>query len=97
MLLPENGPPVGPGEILQEEFLTPMGITQREFAEHLGWPQPKLNEIIKGKRGVTPETALAFADAFGTTPEFWLNAQRACDLWEAIQSHKTIPRLQQAS
>ena len=89
--------PVGPGEILSEEFLKPLELTQRQFAAHLGWPQPRLNEIIKGKRGITPATALAFADAFGTTPEFWLNAQRAVDLWEAMQVHRPIPRLQNAS
>lgn len=95
MLLPDNGPPVTAGEILAEEFLNPLGVSQRAFAKHINWSHAKLNEIIRGKRGLTPETALVLADALGTTPDFWLNAQRACDLWEARKKHHPVPRWQQ--
>ena len=85
--------PTGPGEILLEEFLIPMGLSQSAFARHIGWTQPKVNEIVTGKRGVTPETAMVLADALGTTPLFWLNLQLAVDLWHAKQKHKPVKRL----
>jgi len=85
--------PTTPGEILLEEFLVPMGLSQSAFARHIGWTQPKVNEIVTGKRGVTPETAMVLADAFGTTPQFWLNLQVAVDLWHAQQKHKPVKRL----
>jgi addiction module HigA family antidote len=72
--------PTAPGEILLNEFLIPLGISQSEFARHIGWTQPKVNEIVNGKRGITPETAMVFADAFNTTPQFWLNMQLSLDL-----------------
>jgi len=83
--------------MLLEEFLKPMGVTQRQFAKHLGWTQAKLNEIIKGKRGVTPESALAFADALGTSPDLWLDLQLHCDLYDAIRKHHPVPKLKLAS
>ena len=85
--------PTLPGEILLQEFLIPLGITQSSFARHIGWTQPKVNEIVTGKRGVTPETAMVFADALDTTPQFWLNLQLAVDLWKAKQKHKPVKRL----
>jgi antitoxin HigA-1 len=85
--------PTAAGEILVEEFLKPLELSQSAFARHINWPQPKLNEIIQGRRGITPETALTFADALGTTPQFWLNMQLAKDLWLAQQCHKKIPAL----
>ena len=85
--------PTGPGEILLEEFLIPMGFSQSAFARHIGWTQPKVNEIVTGKRGVTPETAMVLADAFGTTPQFWLNLQIAVDLSRAKQKHKPVKRI----
>lgn len=85
--------PTGPGEILLEEFLLPMGLSQSEFARHIGWTQPKVNEIVNGKRGVTPETAMVLADALGTTARFWLNLQVAVDLWRAEQKHKPVKKL----
>jgi addiction module HigA family antidote len=88
-------PPTSVGEILEEEFLKPLGITQTALAKHLHWTQPKINEIIQGKRGITPETAMALGDAFGMSAEFWLNAQRATDLWKAQQTHKKISLLPQ--
>jgi addiction module HigA family antidote len=87
--------PTPAGEILAEEFLQPLGLSQSAFARHIGWPHPKVNEIIQGKRGITPETAMVFADALGTTPEFWLNMQLATDLWVTRQKHKKLPKLPQ--
>jgi antitoxin HigA-1 len=79
-MLPNKRVPTHPGEILIEEFLKPLGITQVAFAEHLGVPIQRINELIRGKRGVTPETAWLLAGALGTTPEFWLNLQANHDL-----------------
>ena len=85
--------PTHPGEILLHEFLIPLGLSQSEFARHVGWTQPKVNEIVTGKRGVTPETAMVLGDAFKTTPEFWLNLQMALDLYKAKKSHKKVSAL----
>jgi addiction module HigA family antidote len=69
-MLPENRVTTHPGEILKEEFLAPVGITQVAFANHIGVPLQRINEIIRGKRGITPETAWLFSQALGTTPSF---------------------------
>jgi antitoxin HigA-1 len=87
--------PTPPGEILTEEFLGPLGLSQRAFARHVGWSHSKLNDIIRGKRGITPKIAMVFADALDTTAQFWLNAQLALNLWNAKQNHKKVPRLPQ--
>ena len=79
-MLPENRIPTHPGKILVEEFLKPLGITQVDLAKHLGVSLQRLNEVCRGKRSVTPDTAWKLAQAFGTTPEFWINLQRAHDL-----------------
>lgn len=79
-MIPSNRMPTKPGEILQKEFLTPLGITQTALANHLNIPVRRINEIIKGKRAVTPETAQLLAAALNTSPEFWLNAQTAYNL-----------------
>ncbi len=79
-MIPENRIPTHPGVILQEEFLEPMGLTQVALAKHLGIPTQRINEIVRGKRGVTPETAWLLAGALGTTPQFWLNLQTNHDL-----------------
>jgi addiction module HigA family antidote len=79
-MFPENRIPTHPGEILLEEFLKPMGISQVAFARHIGVPLQRINEIVRGKRGVTPDTAWRFAQAFGTTPEFWMALQSIHDL-----------------
>ena len=84
--IPTNRPPTHPGEVLAEEFLKPLGITQTAFAEAIDVSYPRLNEIIHGKRGVTPDTALRLSRLFGTTPEFWLNLQLAWDLYHALRS-----------
>jgi antitoxin HigA-1 len=79
-MLPENRIPTHPGEILLEEFLVPINVSQVAFASHIGVSTQRVNEIVRGKRGVTPETAWLFAEALGTSPEFWLNLQRNYDL-----------------
>ena len=75
--------PIHPGEMLLEEFLSPAGISQRAFAKKLGWTIAKLNELIKGKRGVTADSALDLADELDTSPELWLNLQMQFDLRRA--------------
>lgn len=84
---PKN--PFHAGEILLEEFLIPMGETQTAFAEKLGWTKAKLNELIKGKRGITADTALDLADALGTSPKLWMNLQATWDLHQAMKSRKS--------
>ena len=79
-MLPENRIPSHPGEILQEHFLEPLGLTQVALSEHLGVPVQRINEIVRGKRGVTPESAWLLAQAFDTTPEFWISLQTNHDL-----------------
>ena len=79
-MIPTHRKPTHPGEVLREEFLQPLGITQVAFAGHLGVPVQRINEICRQKRGVTPETAWLFAQALGTTPEFWINLQTTHDL-----------------
>ena len=75
--------PIHPGEMLLEEFLRPMGVSQRQFAARLGWTTAKLNELVKGKRGVTADSALDLAKALGTSPEIWMNLQMMWDLRRA--------------
>lgn len=93
MFVPKNRRPTHPGIILLKEFLEPLKISQAEFVRHLDgtWTYGKLNEIIRGKRGITPETALDLSMALKTTPMFWLNLQMYYDLWEAIQNAHEIP------
>jgi len=79
-MIPENRLPTSPGEILLEEFLKPLGITQSMLATHLSIPVRRVNDIVKGKRAVSLETAQLLAGAFRTTPQFWMNAQTAHDL-----------------
>ena len=79
-MIPENRIPTHPGVILSQEFLVPLGISQVAFAAHLGVPVQRVNELIRGKRGVTPETAWLLSQALNTTPEFWINLQTGYDL-----------------
>ncbi len=72
--------PTSPGEILREEFLKPLGLTQRQLADHLGCDVKVINRTVKGRTSLTPEMALKLGAAFRTSPEFWLNAQKAVDL-----------------
>lgn len=79
-MIPENRIPTHPGVVLSKMFLEPLGVTQVDFAKHLGVPVQRINELIRGKRGVTPETAWLLSDALNTTPEFWINLQSNHDL-----------------
>ena len=87
-MLPKNRPPTHPGEMLLEEFLKPLGMTQSELAKRIHVSFPRVNEIINARRGITPDTALRLSLLFGTTPEFWLNGQRNWDLWHALHSQE---------
>jgi len=90
-MIPENRAPAHPGEILREEFLLPLGVSQVALAAHLGVPVQRVNEIVRGKRGVTPDTAWLLAQAFGTTPEFWVNLQTTYDLARSRPSRPVDP------
>ncbi len=90
-----NTQPLHPGEILLKKFLEPINLTQKQFADHLGWTYARLNEIVNTRRGVTADSALAFSEALGTEPEFWLNLQRDWDLWRARQTHLIVNPLPQ--
>lgn len=79
-MVPSKRIPTHPGEILILEFLKPKGISQTTFAKHVGISVQRINEIVRGKRSITPDTAWRFAQAFGTTPEFWMNLQTSHDL-----------------
>ena len=79
-MIPKHRTPTHPGEVLQEEFLIPLGITQVALAQHLGVSLQRVNEIIRGKRGVTADTAWLLAQALNTSPEFWLTLQATYDL-----------------
>jgi addiction module HigA family antidote len=94
-MLPTRRRPTSPGKILLEEFLIPLGISQSDFAKHLGgtWTQPKLSAIINGNRSITEEIALDLADALGTSPEFWIGLQSDVHLWEATQKRNKIKRI----
>ena len=81
--------PIHPGEILLEEFLEPMELTQIAFADKLGWTKAKLNELIHGKRGITAETALDLAEALNTSPKVWMNLQATWDLEQAIKARSS--------
>ncbi len=80
--------PTHPGEVLREDFLPDYGLTVSGFAEALGVSRQTVNELLRERRAVSPEMALRLARLFGNTPEFWLNAQRAVDLWKAARVMK---------
>jgi antitoxin HigA-1 len=86
--LPRRLPPTSPGEMLLEEFLKPLGISQSAFAIRLGVSFPRLNEIVRGKRSVTPDTALRLARVLGMSADFWLGLQQDWDLWHAMRSEE---------
>lgn len=94
-MIPTSRSPIPPGEILLEEFMKPLELTQEKLVTHLGgtWSQSKLSEVINGKRRITEAIALDFADAFGNSAEFWLNLQTAYDLWHARRQRQPIDRL----
>ena len=84
--------PTTPGEILREEFLTPLGMTQKQLADHLACDVKVVNRIVNGRTSVTAEMALKLGATFRTTPEFWLNAQKAVDLDDAARHLATLPK-----
>ena len=86
MKIPINHPLTHPGEMLREEFLEPLGLTQQCLAELLSVSYTRVNELINGKRGITPDTALRLSKLFNTTPDFWLNGQLAWDLYHTMNS-----------
>jgi addiction module HigA family antidote len=88
--------PAGIGEILVEEFMQPMGLTQAALAAAMGVQRKHVNELCNGRRGVTAATALILARVFGNSPDFWLNVQRRGDLWEAMNSPKERERVERA-
>lgn len=88
--IPTHRPPIHPGEMLLEEFLLPMGITQRQLADAIESPYQRVNEIVNGKRGITPSTALRLARFFAMTPDFWMNLQLPWDLYHAQQAEQVV-------
>lgn len=84
--IPTHRAPTHPGEMLLEEFLKPIGITQRDLANAINVPYQRINEIINGRRGITPSTALRLAKVFGVSPDFWMNMQLRWDLYFAKKS-----------
>lgn len=91
-MVPENRIPTHPGVILSQEYLAPLGISQVAFAAHLGIPVQRVNELVRGKRGVTPATAWLLSQALDTTPELWLNLQNAYDLARS-RPDQPVPRI----
>lgn len=83
--------PTGPGEILQEEFLTPLGLTQKQFADHIGCDVKVINRIVNGRTSVGAEMAIRLASSLGTSPQFWMNAQQAVDIYYAEKNIKQKP------
>lgn len=92
-MLASKIPPVHPGEVLLEEFLKPWGLSQNRLAQHMGITTNRLNEVVRGRRGITGDTALRLGRATNTTPEFWLNLQALYDLETAKDA--LGPRLEQ--
>ncbi len=82
--------PFHPGEVLLEEFLTPGGTSQAAFARKIGWTTTRLNEFIKGKRGVTADAALDLAECLGTSPRLWMNLQTTYDLAAAMRRRRDV-------
>lgn len=88
--------PVTVGEMLEEEFMKPLKLTQTALAGAMGVERRLVNELCNGRRAVTVDTALMLARVFGNTPEFWLNVQRRTDLWEALNTPERRKRIERA-
>jgi addiction module HigA family antidote len=88
--------PATVGEILSEEFMRPLGLTQGGLAEAMGVQRKHVNELCNGRRNVTAATALILARVFGNTPDFWLNVQRRTDLWDVMNSPRERERIMRA-
>ncbi len=84
----EMAAPFHPGEILLEEFLLPLGLTQVALAEKVGFTTAKVNDLIRGRRGITAESAIALAEALGTSPKFWMNLQASYDLHRVLSARR---------
>lgn len=89
MRIPTHREPTHPGEMLREEFLIPMDISQRELADAIHVPYQRINELVNQKRGITPSTALRLSKFFGVSPDYWLNLQTRCDLYKAQLAEKS--------
>ena len=88
--------PVSPGEMLNEEFMKPVGLTQGVLAQAMGVPRKHVNELCSNKRAITVDTALILARVFGNSPDFWLNLQRRNDIWTALNSPDRRERIDRA-
>jgi len=88
--VPTNRTPTHPGEMLLEEFLNPMGLTQRELADNIHVPYQRVNDIVNGRRGITPSTALRLAKFFDMSADFWMNLQLRWDLYFAQQDENKV-------
>jgi antitoxin HigA-1 len=88
--IPTHAPPAHPGEMLLEEFLLPMDMTQRELADGIRVPYQRVNELVNGRRGITPATALRLAKFFGTSPDVWMNLQLRWDLYHAREAEASV-------
>jgi antitoxin HigA-1 len=88
--IPTHRSPTHPGEMLLEEFLQPMNLSQRELAEALHVPYQRINELVNGRRGMTPSTALRLAKFFGMSADFWMNLQLRWDLYFAQKEEQVI-------
>lgn len=91
-MIPDHRTPTPPGEMLLEEFLKPSGMTQRELARRMGVPLQRVNEIVRGKRGISADTAILLGEVFKTSPELWMNLQSNYDLAVAILARKALKR-----
>ena len=94
--IPTDREPTHPGEMLLHEFLEPLGLTQRDLADGIHVPYQRVNELVRGKRGVTPSTALRLSKFLGTSPDFWLNLQQRNELWKALNTPKRRTRIEKA-
>ncbi len=88
-MLPKKRRPTLPGEIIRYEFLEPLGITHKQLAEALGITRVRINEIILGKRAVTPDTALRLSRFFNTSVEFWIGLQMDVDIWDTLKNRNS--------
>ena len=96
--VPTHREPIHPGEILLEEFLDPMDLSQRDLADGIDVPYQRVNELVNGRRGVTPSTALRLAKFFGTSPDVWMNLQQRWDLYHAeAEEAAEIRRIRQVA
>lgn len=87
-MLPKNRQPTHPGEILRHEYLEELNMTQQKLSDAIGITRVRINEIVLGKRSITPDTAFRLAKFFNTTPEFWIRLQTNYDMWNTLQKRK---------